>query len=129
MLLASKAGQDVRIKPSGTHLFWVHIPIWGQKRVPDGLFQNCKMSVYPERETIVPAKRPKNGQLSEEQRELNRLISKVRITAENVINRIKKFRACKEFFRNQPSRHGVIWGCVAGLVNLRWQRRLHLAAI
>lgn len=85
--------------------------------------------VYPDRETIVPAKRPKKGQLSDEQREMNRLISKVRITAENVINRIKKFRACKEFFRNRPARHGVIWGCVAGLVNLRWQRRLHLTTV
>ena len=79
--------------------------------------------VYPEWETIVPAKRPKKGELSDEQRELNRLISKVRIAAENAISRIKKFRACREFFRNQPSRHGLIWGCVAGLVNLRWQAR------
>ena len=65
----------------------------------------------------------KRGELSDEQRELNRLISKVRITAENAINRQGKFRACKEFFRNHPAHHGVIWGCVAGLVNLRWQAR------
>ena len=71
---------------------------------------------------IFPSKRPDCRDTHREQRELNRLISKVRITAENVINRIKKFRACKEFFWNQPSRHGLIWGCVAGLVNLRWQR-------
>lgn len=100
-----------------------HVRVWGD-RGSTGLEK-----VYPERETIVPAKRPKKGKLSGEQRELNRLISKVRITAENVINRIKKFRACKEFFRNQPARHGVIWGCVAGLVNLRWQRRLHLTTV
>ncbi|GGL78771.1 hypothetical protein GCM10010840_15780 [Deinococcus aerolatus] len=79
--------------------------------------------VYPEWETSVPAKRPKKGELSDEQRELNRLISKVRITAENTISRVKKFRACREFFRNKPSKHGVIWGCVAGLVNLRWRAR------
>ncbi|WP_264778887.1 transposase [Deinococcus aetherius] len=97
-----------------------HVRVWGDRGYT-GLEK-----VYPERETIVPAKRPKKGELSLEQRELNRLISKVRITAENVINRMKKFRACKEFFRNEPKRHGVIWGCVAGLVNLRWQRRLLL---
>ena len=79
--------------------------------------------VYPQWETMVPTKRPKKGELSDEQRELNRLISKVRITAENAINRQGKFRACKEFFRNHPAHHGVIWGCVAGLVNLRWQAR------
>jgi len=46
---------------------------------------------------VVPTKRPRKGQLSEEQRELNRLVSMVRITVENVINQIKNFRACKEF--------------------------------
>ncbi|MBZ9749334.1 transposase [Deinococcus sp. HMF7604] len=96
-----------------------HVRVWGDRGYT-GIEK-----VYPDQETIVPAKRPRKGALSQEQRELNRLISKVRITAANVINRIKKFRACKEFFRNQPSRHGVIWGCVAGLVNLRWQRRRH----
>ena len=33
-----------RIKLSGTLFFWVHTPSWGQKHVPDSLFQNCKMS-------------------------------------------------------------------------------------
>lgn len=98
-----------------------HVRVWGDRGYT-GI-----RKIYPERETIVPAKRPKKGELSDEQRELNRLISKVRITAENAISRIKKFRACREFFRNQPSRHGVIWGCVAGLVNLRWQARQRTA--
>ncbi|MBB6018768.1 hypothetical protein HNQ04_004049 [Deinococcus radiopugnans ATCC 19172] len=98
-----------------------HVRVWGDRGYT-GI-----RKIYPERETIGPAKRPKKGELSDEQRELNRLISKVRITAENAISRIKKFRACREFFRNQPSRHGVIWGCVAGLVNLRWQARQRTA--
>lgn len=97
-----------------------HVRVWGDRGYTG------MEKVYPDWETIVPAKRPKNGELSKEQRELNRLISKVRISAENAIGRIKKFRVCKEFFRNQASRHGVMWGCVAGLVNLRWQRRHHL---
>lgn len=100
-----------------------HVRVWGDRGYTG------MEKVYPDRETVVPAKRPKKGELSQEQRELNRLISKVRITVENVINRIMKFRACKAFFRNQPSRHGLIWGCVAGLVNLRWQRRLHLSTV
>lgn len=100
-----------------------HVRVWGDRGYTG------MQKVYPERETIVPAKRPKKGELSQEQRELNRLISKVRITAENAINRQGKFRACREFFRNQPARHGIIWGCVAGLVNLRWQRRLHLLTL
>jgi len=100
-----------------------HVRVWGDRGYT-GLEK-----IYPDRETIVPTKRPRKGELSEEQRDLNRSISTVRITVENVINRIKKFRACKEFFRNRPERHGVIWGCVAGLVNLRWQRQHFVPAI
>ena len=77
--------------------------------------------IYPEHQTIVPKKRPRGGKLTGEEKELNRQISKVRITVENAICRMKKFRACREFFRNRDEYHGLIWGCVAGLANLRWR--------
>lgn len=97
-----------------------HVRVWGDRGYT-GLDK-----IYPDYETIVPKKRPRNGELSDQERELNRQISKVRIAVENAICRIKKFRACKEFFRNKDQHHGLIWGCVAGLVNLRWQSRQQL---
>nr|WP_275040576.1 transposase family protein [Deinococcus deserti] len=77
----------------------------------------------PTLELIVPRMRPKGGALSEEDRELNHQISKVHITVENVVCKIKKFRICREFYRNDTGRHGMFWGCVAGLVNLRTLNR------
>ena len=91
--------------------------VWGDRGYT-GLDKLC-----PNHEVIVPRMRPRGGALSAEDRELNRQISKVRITVENVICTLKKFRICREFYRNDTGRHGVFWGCVAGLVNLRTMSR------
>lgn len=90
-----------------------HVRLWGDRGYA-GLEK-----LYPWRAVIVPAKKPKGGCLSAEARETNRWISKVRIGVENAVCRLKKFRVCREFFRNRTQQHGVLWGCVAGLVNLR----------
>lgn len=87
--------------------------IWGDRGYT-GLDKLC-----PEHEVITPHMRPRGGTLSEERRDLNHHISKVRITVENVVCKIKKFRICREFYRNELRHHGSFWGCVAGLVNLR----------
>ena len=77
----------------------------------------------PQHEVIVPRMRPKGGMQSPEDRELNHQIAKVRITVENVVCKLKKFRVCREFYRNDTRRHGLFWGYVAGLVNLRTVNR------
>lgn len=87
--------------------------IWGDRGYK-GLDKLC-----PGHEVIVPRMRPKGRTLSSEDRDLNHQVSKVRITIENVVCKLKKFRVCREFYRNDPGRHGLFWGCVAGLVNLR----------
>lgn len=91
--------------------------VWGDRGYT-GLDKLC-----PEHEVIVPRMRPRGGVLSPEDRELNHQISKVRITVENVVCKLKKFRVCREFYRNDTRRHGLFWGCVAGLVNLRTVNR------
>ncbi|AFD27544.1 Transposase, IS4 (plasmid) [Deinococcus gobiensis I-0] len=77
----------------------------------------------PQHEVIVLHMRPKGGMLSPEDRELNHQIAKVRITVENVVCKLKKFRICREFYRNDTRRHGLFWDCVAGVVNLRTVNR------
>ena len=77
----------------------------------------------------MPDKKPRKGVLTDEDREMNRLIAKVRIAVENVLCQVRKFRACGGFFRTPFARHGVMWGCVAGLVNLRTLDRLALDPI
>jgi hypothetical protein len=80
--------------------------------------------VYPELEVVTPHKKPRGGELSDEQREFNRQVSKVRIAVENSLCRVKTFKVSCEFFRNPVSSHGQLLGVVAGLVNLRVLNRL-----
>lgn len=84
--------------------------------------------IYPEFEVVTPFKRKKGQDLSEDEREFNHQVSKVRIVVENVICRLKVFRALGDFFRNPDSSHGLIAGVVSGLVNLRTINRLAVVA-
>ncbi|GGL12949.1 hypothetical protein GCM10010844_34620 [Deinococcus radiotolerans] len=70
---------------------------WGDRGYT-GLDKQC-----PGHEVIVPRMRPKGGTLSPEDRELNHQISKVRITVENVVCKLKEFRVCRKFYRNDPA--------------------------
>ena len=67
---------------------------------------------------IMATKRPEGGQLTVEERETNRRMSKVGIIAENAIARVRKFRKPRGFYRGRDGRHGLIWGVVVGLLNL-----------
>jgi hypothetical protein len=84
--------------------------------------------IYPEFGVVTPFKRKKGQDLSEEQREFNHQVSKVRIVVKNVICRMKVFRVLGDFFRNSDSVHGVMAGVVSGLVNLRTINRLAVVA-
>lgn len=70
-----------------------------------GLDQFC-----PEHEVIVPRIWPRGDVLSEEDRAMNHQISKVRITVENVVCNLNKFRICRAFSWNDPGRHGLLLG-------------------
>jgi hypothetical protein len=97
--------------PPGTRLFG------------DSAYQGMDQ-IYSELEVVTPIKKPKGGELSEQQRELNRQVSKVRIAVENTLCRIKTFKVCSDFFRNPVKSHGQLMGVVSGLVNLRTMSRL-----
>lgn len=84
--------------------------------------------VYTELEVVTPHKKPRGGALTDEQRELNRQISKVRIAVENSIRRVKTFKVARDYFRNPVSSHGQLLGVVSGLVNLRMMNRLEAAS-
>jgi hypothetical protein len=47
-----------------------------------------------------PKKRPRSGQLTDDERENNRLISSVRVVVEHVIAGVKRCRIVKDIFRN-----------------------------
>ena len=71
--------------------------------------------------TTTPFKKPKGGQLTQEQKDFNKKISQKRVYVEHLIRVIKIFRIAKEEFRMRSRMYESVIGCVCGLVRLRVQ--------
>jgi IS5 family transposase len=72
-----------------------------------------------ESQITTPQKKPKNGQLTEEQKEENKILSSKRIFVEHLIRVVKIFKIIQERFRLHKSRYDSIILTVCGLVRLR----------
>lgn len=72
----------------------------------------------------IPHKKPKGGQLSPEQKKFNRELAKKRIKVENVIREIKIFRVVSDIYRNRRRGHGIKISIIAGIVNMKTEKRL-----
>ena len=70
--------------------------------------------------TQIPFKKPKNGRLTDEEKEFNRQLAKVRVKIEHVNRRCKIFRITKETYRGKHKNYGKTWNVVVALVNLRY---------
>jgi hypothetical protein len=67
-----------------------------------------------------PQKRPRNGKLSDEDREGNRLISSIRVVIEHIISGIKRCHVGKDVFRNtKEGDDDVAMELACGLHNYR----------
>jgi len=65
-----------------------------------------------------PIKKPKNRELTEEEKLYNRELAQKRIYIEHVNRRIKIFRICKEVYRNKGNRQEKRVKLVAAIYNL-----------
>ena len=65
----------------------------------------------------VPFKKPKNGELTAEQKRSNRALSRKRIAAEHGIGKMKIWKIASDRYRNPPKRYAVMVKNVAGLHN------------
>ena len=75
---------------------------------------------FPEQLSALPHKKNRNQQeLSEEEKEYNKIHSKKRIVVEHTISRLKKYRIMSDIFRNKLRKYNKISDIVAGLVNYR----------
>lgn len=65
-----------------------------------------------------PIKKPKNGELTAEEKQYNRELAQRRIYIEHVNRRVKIFRICKETYRNKRKRMELRINLIAALYNL-----------
>jgi hypothetical protein len=74
---------------------------------------------FPELETIIPFKKSRGQELTEEQKRFNKSLSKERVVVEHTIALLKKFKIMGQEFRNRLRHYDVMTDIVSGLVNLR----------
>jgi len=72
-----------------------------------------------ENQITTPSKKPKNGELTESQKEENKALSSNRIFVEHLIRVVKVFKVVQEKFRLHKSRYNSVLLTVCGLVRLR----------
>ena len=74
--------------------------------------------------TFQPQKKPRGKELTSEQKEENKLISKVRVFVEHIISGIKRCRIVKDIFRNTVEDYDdLVMEIACGLHNFRVQCR------
>ncbi len=85
-------------------------------RIPHGVPKSGD-SGYQGSDLRVPKKKPRKGQLSDEEKRDNRRLAKERIVAEHGIGKMKVWRIAADRYRNPRRRHTVMMKNVAGLHN------------
>lgn len=65
----------------------------------------------------LPKKSTKLQPLTKKEKRKNRKLSKVRVTVENVIGKIKVFRIIAERYRNRRKHHGLRMNLICGIYN------------
>ena len=66
----------------------------------------------------IPYKKPRGGELDEEEKEYNRGLASFRVAIEHRIGRTKQFRILSDRYRNPRHTHHTRTSIIAGLVNL-----------
>lgn len=67
--------------------------------------------------SFIPKKKPKNGELSDSDREYNRALGSERICIEHVNRRLKIFKVLALRYRNRRRRYGLRFNLIAALYN------------
>jgi IS5 family transposase len=65
----------------------------------------------------TPRKKPRKGELTDEQKQSNRELASRRVVVEHVIRSLKIFRILAERYRNRRKRFSLRFNLVAGLYN------------
>ncbi|UNF62667.1 transposase [Spiroplasma poulsonii] len=68
---------------------------------------------------LMPTKKTKKNPLNKEQKQYNRLVSKMRIIIENIFAILKKFKIITEKYRNRRKRFGLRFNLIASIYNLQ----------
>lgn len=92
-----------------------------QTELPETLAFIGDKAYVGRRNTTTPIKKPRGGQLTQQQKDFNQKVSQKRVYVEHLIRVVKIFRIAKEEFRMRSRMYELVIGGVCGLVRLRVQ--------
>ena len=96
------------------------VKIWNETKLPDELKEKPKLGdkayIGDDKQTQTPKKKPKGGELSEEEKEANRQLSQERIYVEHSIRKIKGYRIVRDEYRLAQGIFPSVVSVVVGLV-------------
>lgn len=69
--------------------------------------------------TEIPFKKSKNRKLTREEKEYNTALSRIRVTVEHTLARIKNFKIMAERYRNRRKQHNLRFNLIAGILNFQ----------
>jgi hypothetical protein len=67
--------------------------------------------------SVIPYKKPRNGELTPNQKLFNSRLSKIRILIEHVNRRIKRFKILQQRYRNKQRKHLLRISLICGIFN------------
>ena len=67
--------------------------------------------------SVMPKKRSKKNPLTKEDKKRNREISRQRVSVENIIGFVKRFKIVADRYRNRRKRFGLRFNLIAGMCN------------
>lgn len=96
------------------------VRIWNETELPKELEDKQKVAdkayVGAKKPTLTPKKKPKGGELSEEEKEENRKISKERIVVEHSIRKVKSYRIVRDEYRLAQGIFPTVVSAIVGLI-------------
>jgi len=76
------------------------------------------LGYYGAKGITMPNKKPKGKELTKEEKQFNKELSKQRITIEHTFGKMKIYQILSQRFRNSRNKHSLIFKNIAGLHNL-----------
>lgn len=96
------------------------VKIWNETRLPEELSEKPavgdKAYVGADKPTQIPKKKPKGGELNEEEKVVNKRISQERIYVEHAIRQVKGFRVVRDEYRLAQGIFPTVVSVIVGLL-------------
>lgn len=118
-IMTDEKGRILDIK-SGCRGAKSDVKLWNETELPESLKDKRKLGdkayIGAAKPVITPKKKPKGGELTDEEKAANKIISQERIYVEHSIRRVKSYRVMRDEYRLATGIFPMVAAAVVGLL-------------